>query len=108
VLEAINVHDGANVFRIFPDVGPSRVTCHFPSLLERDAVQAIRRFVEVTGILRYKAAADYPHEIEVRALEVLPLEEDLPSLEDLRGSAPDCTGHLLSEEFVRGLRDVAQ
>jgi hypothetical protein len=108
VLEAINVHDGANVFRIFPDVGPSKVACHFPASLERDAVQAIRRFVEVTGILKYKTAADYPHEVEVRGLEVLPLEEDLPSLSDLRGTAPECTGALLSEEFIRSLRDVAQ
>jgi hypothetical protein len=63
VLEAINVHNGANVFRIFPDVGPSKVTCHFPPSLERDAVLAIRRFVEVTGILKYKTAADYPHDL---------------------------------------------
>jgi len=30
MLEYINIHGGQNVFRIYPDVGPIKVTCHFP------------------------------------------------------------------------------
>ena len=31
---------------------------------------------------------------------------DIPELEDLKGKAPDATGDLSSEEFVRRIRDV--
>jgi hypothetical protein len=30
MLEAINVHREANVFPMYPDVGPAKITCHFP------------------------------------------------------------------------------
>lgn len=107
MLEAINVHRGVNVFRIYPDVGPSKITCHFPAQLQAAAIVAIGRFVEVRGTLKYKASAPYPHEVEVDNLEALPEEQELPSLSELRGVAPQATGSQLSEEFVRALRNAS-
>ncbi len=31
MLEQINLHHGANVFYIYPEVGPRKVSCHFPA-----------------------------------------------------------------------------
>lgn len=104
MLEAINLHGTAKVFRIYPDVGPTKVTCHFPAKLQNDAVEALGHFVEVRGLLKYKVSAPYPHEVQVASIEAFPDEADLPRLSDLRGVAPRATGDMLSEAFIRGLR----
>jgi hypothetical protein len=104
MLEQINIHLGANTFHIYPAVGPRKVTCHFPARLYDDAVSAVGKRVEVFGTLRYRIGATYPHQIAVSAIEAFPPESELPNWEDLRGRAPEATGELSSEAFVRGLR----
>jgi hypothetical protein len=103
-LEQINLHLGANTFQIYPDVGPKKVACHFPNRLYDEAVSAVGRKVEVFGTLRYRARTDFPHQIQVTSIEAYPPESDLPDWDDLRGRAPDATGGLSSEAFVRELR----
>jgi hypothetical protein len=107
-LEQINVHRGANTFHIYPDVGARKVTCHFPERLYDDAVAAVGRRVEVFGMLRYRMAAPFPHQIGVSEIETFPPESELPDWADLRGRAPDATGALSSEAFVRELRDAGE
>ena len=107
MLEAINVHGGINIFRIYPDIGPVKVTCHFPTELQNSAVGAIGRFVEVRGTLKYKVTASFPHEVEVSNLETFPDELELPKLNDLRGIAPKATGEQSSEDFIRDVRNAA-
>jgi hypothetical protein len=104
-LEQINLHDGANVFHIYPNVGPRKLTCFFASGLIDDAVSAVGRMVEVFGTLRYRSGASFPHQIKVTRIEAFPPEHELPEWDDLRGMAPDATGELSSEAFVRELRD---
>ncbi|MDV2503611.1 MAG: hypothetical protein RX318_06635 [bacterium] len=105
MLEAINIHKGANVFRIYPIIGPKKVSCHFPNRLREDAIGAVDNFVSIEGTLKYMKNAPFPHEIKVSKIEVYPPEDELPSLEDLRGIAPEATGDMSSEEFVRKIRD---
>jgi hypothetical protein len=105
-LEKINIHDDANTFHIYPDVGPKKVACHFPNSLKDDAIFAVGRKVEVTGILKYRQGASFAHAIAVTAIDSFPPDEELPTWEDLRGRAPDATGTLSSEAFVRELRDA--
>lgn len=104
-LEQINLHQGANIFHIYPLVGPPKVTCKFPARLYDDAVGAVGRQVEVFGTLHYRAGASFTHQIAVTAIEALPFDSELPDWDDLRGRAPDATGALSSEDFVRELRD---
>lgn len=106
MLEQINIHGGANTFHIYPDVGPTKVTCHFPPKLYEDAVAAVGRRVEVSGTLRYRIRAPYPHQIAVAGVTPFPPDDELPDWEDLRGRAPAGTGGLSSEAFVRDLRDA--
>ena len=105
MLEQINLHDGANIFHIYPDVGPRKVTCHFPARLIDDAVAAVGRRVEIFGTLKYRAGASFPHQVSVTDIEAYPPEDELPDWDDIRGRAPDATGDLSSEAFVRELRD---
>ena len=106
ILEAINIHGNANVFRIYPDIGPTKITCYFPLELRNAAIEAIAHFVEVRGVVKYKGRATFPHAITVNEIKVFPDDSQLPTLLDLRGVAPDATGDLLSEEFVRILRNA--
>ena len=105
-LDQINVHEGANTFHIYPQVGPNRVLCHFPPKLFDDAVAAVGRRIEVLGTLRFRARAPFPHEIAVSDIDVIARDNDLPDWEDLRGRAPDATGEKSSEGFVREMRDA--
>jgi hypothetical protein len=104
-LEQINLHDGANVFYIYPEVGARKVTCHFPSKLYDDAISAVGRRVEVFGTLHYRSGATFPHQVAVTQIEAFPPPEELPDWDDLRGRAPDATGDMSSEAFVRELRN---
>ncbi len=106
MLEQINLHGGANTFHIFPEIGPKKVSCHFPPALIDEAVAAVGRRVEVTGVLKYRAGASFPHEISVTGVEAFPPDAELADWEDLRGRAPDATGDLSSETFIRELRDA--
>ena len=106
MLEQINVHLEANTFHIYPEIGPRKVTCHFPARLYDDAVSSVGQRVEIGGILRYRVGARFPHQIAVAQIDAVPAEHDLPDWEDLRGRAPNATGALTSEAFVRGLRDT--
>ncbi len=105
-LEAINVHDQANIFYIYPIIGPTRIKCHFPELIRKAAVTSVDREIRVSGTLRYKARAPFPYEIEVENLEALPNDDELPTLASLRGISPNATDGVLSEVFVRRLRDA--
>jgi len=105
-LEQINIHEGANTFHIYPDVGPRRVSCRFPATLLDDAIYAVGRRVEVNGLMKYRQGASFPHEIAVTGIESFPPDDELPTWDDLRGRAPDATGELSSEAFVRELRNA--
>lgn len=104
-LEAINLHDDKNTFRIYPVAGPSRVTCHFPEDLRDQAVAAVDRNVIVYGELKYKANAPFPDEIEVEKIEILPPDEDLPALMELRGVAKGAIGDRSVLEYLRQVRN---
>ena len=105
MLEQINLHHGANVFYVYPEVGPRKISCHFPAKLYDDAVAAVGRRVEIYGTMHYRSGATFPHQVAVTAIEPFPPDSELPDWDDLRGRAPDITSGLSSEAFIRELRD---
>ncbi len=106
-LERINIHGSKNTFRIYPNLPRARyVDCDFPENLLEVVQGALGRYVSVWGECFYKPDAPFPYRMEVREMEVLPPSEELPSLSDLRGIAPDATGSLSAAEFVRKSRDA--
>ncbi|MDQ3562993.1 MAG: hypothetical protein M3436_02265 [Pseudomonadota bacterium] len=105
-LEYFNVHAGANLFRIYPIVGPKKVECHFPNELLSKAIAGVTKYVNVEGELRYKSREPFAYAINVIDIEIFPDDQQLPSILDLRGIAPSATGNLTSEEFVGLIRNA--
>ncbi len=102
-LDVINVHD-KNAFFIYPVAGPTRVECYFSEELLETVKGGIKRHVNARGTLRYKRNELSPYRVDVENIEIYPPEEQLPTLESLRGVAPEITGEEDSVEFVRRLR----
>lgn len=105
MLERVNVHDDKNLFTIYPDVGPPRITCRLPERLAEKGIGAIRRRVAVSGVARFRKFAPFPHEIVADDIDVYDVDSELPSFADLLGMAPNATGDLSSEDFVRRARN---
>ena len=105
VLEYFNVHAGVNLLRIYPIVGPKKVDCHFPKEQIHKARAAVTKYVSIEGELRYKSSEPFPYAVNVSDIEIFLDEDELPSLFDLRGIAPQATGNLSSEEFVGLMRN---
>lgn len=107
-LEAINLHGSANVFKIYPRVGPAKVTCHFPGDLIQDAIRAVNSYIEVRGTLKYRAHDHYPYAVEVEKITTLLDDASGPGLDDLFALAPDITGGVPAEEWVAQRRLEAE
>jgi hypothetical protein len=105
MLEMLNLHGRRKMFRIYPMVGPTKVDCYFPHRLEEKSIMGINRYVNVEGKFKYKRRFPYPYEVRVTGLEIYPNQNTLPSLQELCGIAPNATGGLSSEEFVKRIRD---
>lgn len=105
MLQQLNVHGKNRRFTIYPTFGEPELSCKFGRELRDTVVQAVDRYVEVSGTLRYKAGSWYPHAIDATAIREFPPESQLPSLDDLFGIAPDATGEESVEGFVQRVRD---
>jgi hypothetical protein len=84
-LDIINVHKGANNFRLYPIIGASYVACNFPTELKDTAKRAIECYVAVTGKLHHRMGSDHPHLVEVLEIEIMPEESSLPTLASFHG-----------------------
>ncbi len=103
-LESINIHGGANVFNIYPTIGPSKVKCRFPKRMEEEATTAVGKHVRVHGITRYRSGARFPNEVDVTHIEALKPNDELPTLGSLHGACPDDSREP-SEDAVRRARN---
>ncbi len=104
ILEALNIHGGKNKFIIYPIVGAKKIDCIFPNTLIDDAILAIKKYIELKGVVRYRKNAKFPYMINVEELEIYPDEDELPDLFDLEGISPNVTGDLSVEEFIESIR----
>ncbi len=84
-VERLNVH-GRHEFTLFTAIGSDPVVCTFPDRLFEEVTQAVKRSVTVTGICAYSGDQPYPDRVQVRLLEVHPLDDELPTLASLRGT----------------------
>ncbi len=72
--------------------------------LKEQAIAALGSRVIVSGRIR-RNLKGIPVRVNTKRLRALPVENEVPSLDELMGSIPDLTGDLSTEEFVRMLRD---
>jgi hypothetical protein len=106
-LERLNLHNTTR-FDIFPTIGPKQVTCDFKPELKANVIAAVDRYISVTGKLRYKRLENFPYAINAERIEILPPEDELPTLLDIRGIAPNFTEGKNALEFLKELRDAEE
>lgn len=105
MLQQLNVHGKNRRFTIYPTFGDPELSCKFGKELRDQIVQAVDRYVEVYGTLRYKTGSWYPHAVDATEVKVFPPESQLPTLDELSGIAPNATGGESVEDFVQRVRD---
>jgi hypothetical protein len=104
-LEMINLHNEPR-FAVFTTIRSRKVTCNFAPELKPQVIAALDRYVRVSGTLHYKHWNPYPHEVDVRAVDVYPREAELPQIDALAGANPDIVGDSTPEEFVKAMRNA--
>ena len=104
-LDVLDVHNGKNLFKVYPVVGPASVKCHFAKGMFKEAIAGIDHFVKIHGELHFKKAEKFPHFMEVDRIEVLPEQSDLPKLSAMRGIARDAYDGLSSTDYVEKIRN---
>ncbi|MEK8016755.1 MAG: hypothetical protein VSS75_007790 [Candidatus Parabeggiatoa sp.] len=104
-LEMLDIHAPKNKFRIYPVIGPKKVDCYFSVDLLQKAIDGVSHYVNVEGEFKYKSSSPFPYAVDVTDIEIYPDEDELPTLFNLQGIAPNATGQKRSEDFVRGIRD---
>jgi hypothetical protein len=82
-LEAIQDHGGLEL-RIRDAALRITVKCHVPEEMLAEVFGNFRKRVEVAGLVRYRRDGT-PVSIEATAIEALPDDKDLPTLQDIRG-----------------------
>ncbi len=102
-LEKVNVH-GKLEFVIYPVLRTKGIRCTFPDSLRDRVGEAIKgKVVTVKGVMLYLSDEPFPYLVHVEEIEILPPDEELPTLHDLRGIAPGCTGSQSTIDFLRSI-----
>ncbi len=103
-LEYINVHRGCRC-RIYPRTGPAYIECRFGQELLPRMAAGLKRKVTVVGSLHYLGFQAFPYRIDAEDVVVHPIDDELPTIWELWGLAPDVTQGEPVEDYVRALRD---
>lgn len=103
-LDAIDIHNKKNLFKVYPVVGPTSIKCVFRESMLGEAVAGLNRFVRISGELHLKKSEKFPHLIKVSKIDVLPERSDKATLSGLRGIASGALRGLSSEEYVEKVR----
>lgn len=103
-IERVNLH-GRFEFVLYPAIDGYAITCRFPERMWPKVRTALKRHVTVVGKLFYRGDSPYPDKVQVTGIDIHPDDSSLPTLTELRGSAPNTTGGKSAVDFVRALRD---
>ncbi len=93
---------GGNLFNVYDQLWYRAVACRFPHQDLAIVKDALGARVRVRGII-YRNRRGQPLRVEKPILEPLPLEEELPSVDDLIGLDPNFTGRLGTGEYIEQL-----
>jgi hypothetical protein len=106
MLEMLSVHRQPYQFALYPTIGPRRVVCGFDPKRLDQVISAIGRYVEILGLLKYKARGSFAYAVEdVRGIDILPTNDELPTMAELAGIA-NGLDDLTIEEFIETFSDA--
>lgn len=104
MLDHLNLHGDQPVFTVYPTLG-GKLRCIIRKSQKSLVVQAAGKYVTVYGRMRYRSRSTKPYEMNVEEIEIHPSEEDLPTLSELRGIAPDALDGQTTEKFLWEIRN---
>lgn len=97
-LESLTVHAKREA-SLYNDFDKRRVVVSFAEADYHRVHAALRKRVEIYGVLQ-EDSAGRPLRIRLQDMEVLPQDDDLPTLSSLVGSMPNLTGGLNPAEYL--------
>ena len=103
-LQLISIHPRSRRFNIYHAMTQKAIKCNLPKEIEAEVIDHLGRRVVVSGMVSRNELGE-PVSVDVDHLRMLKEEHELPSVADIIGIAPDITGNLTTEEYVRSLRD---
>lgn len=103
-LEMISIHKPPR-FNIYHTITLHAVRCNLPDKLRKTVADALGRRVIASGEITYNAK-DEPRSLVLEELEVIPLEDELPTIEEFIGSDPDFTGDMTTKEYIQSIRNA--
>lgn len=103
-LELVSLHRPYRRFNVYHAITQRAIKCNLPEYLEEQVIKSLGRRVIASGTVSYNIKGE-PLSVQVDNLRTLRKEEDLPSIEDILGMAPDFTDDLSTEDFLETLRN---
>jgi hypothetical protein len=83
-LQTIQDKDGSLQFQIHDALFKQTIRCYFPEEMLPQVFNSFRKRVEVSGEIHYRRNGT-PISIHAERIEKLPDDDELPSLDDVRG-----------------------
>lgn len=97
---------GGGIFNIYDLLSQQKIRCTMPRRRIREAVNAFDQRVAVHGLLQANENGTVIG-VKMHRIEVLPADDQLPTVEEIAGLIPDLTGDRSTGEHMRALRDVS-
>ena len=104
-LELALVSGKGRWFNVCHAITGNAVKCELLEGFVDEFASNLGRRVIVSGLVSYNATGE-PISIAIDRIRAFEEENTLPSIHDMIGLAPDITGELTTEEYIRELRDA--
>lgn len=100
-----SINKNQKYLRLVLPANGREVKCIFKEELLSQAAAAVEKNVTIEGNLSYYGDTFWPFEVKVKSIIVHEDDSELPKLSDLYGAAPDATGDLSADDYIRKIRD---
>ena len=97
---------GGGIFNIYDLLSQQKIRCTMRRSRIREAIDAFDQRVAVHGLLQANENGTIIG-VKMHRIEVLPADDQLPTVEEIAGLIPDLTGDMSTGEYMRVLRDVS-
>ena len=100
-----SINKNQKYFRLILPANGKEVKCIFREELLSQAAAAVEKNVTIEGDLLYYGDTFWPFEVKVKNIIVHGDDSELPKLSELYGVAPNATGDLSADDYIRKMRD---